>query len=96
MIDVNFTSVVPRQCDPEEDYYDWVPTDERPGGRCLLGEVVTHERRNSSVCCFVDPAYEKLTNRTQCTCAIEDFEWWVLYFCFRQACLGARQKQCSK
>ena len=74
VIDVNFTSVVPTECD-SDDYFNWVPTDDRPGGRCLLGEVVTYERRNSSVCCYVNPEYEKPINRTQCTCAIEDFEW---------------------
>ena len=75
MFDLNFTSVVPRQCDADEDYYKWIPTDERPGSRCLLGEVVAYERRNASECCYVDPNYEKGIERNTCKCAIEDFEW---------------------
>ena len=75
MFTLNFTSVVPRQCDPDEDYYDWIPTDKRPGSRCLLGVVVAYERRNASECCYVDPNYEKGIERDTCVCAIEDFEW---------------------
>ena len=54
---------------------------QRPGSRCLLGEKITYERRDSDVCCFVDPEYDKPTNRTPCVCAIEDFEWWVMIPC---------------
>jgi len=75
VFDVDFTSVVPNLCDPEQDYVDWVPTDERPGTRCLLGEIHTYERRNPSQCCYVDPNYEKGMDRVACECAIEDFEW---------------------
>ena len=75
--DLDFTSVVSRQCDRNNDYYDWIPTDERPGSRCLLGEVISYERRNASECCYVDPDYEKGTVRSVCDCAIEDFEWCV-------------------
>ncbi len=75
VFDLNFTSVVPTQCDQENDYYGWIPTDERPGYRCLLGEVVTYERRNASECCYVDPGYEQGVDRSHCACALEDFEW---------------------
>ena len=50
-------------------------TSQRPSSRCLLGEVITYERRQSDACCYVDPEYDKPTSRTPCVCAIEDFEW---------------------
>ena len=75
VFDLNFTSVVPTQCVQDNDYYNWIPTDERPGYRCLLGEVVAYERRNASECCYVDPDYETGVERSHCPCAIEDFEW---------------------
>jgi hypothetical protein len=74
IIDLNFTSVVPDQC-ALEDYFPWLPSDDRPGSRCLLGEVITYERRNASDCCFINPLYDRPVNRTPCPCSIEDFEW---------------------
>ena len=74
IVDLNFTSVVPNQC-ANEDYFAWLPSDDRPGSRCLLGEVITYERRNSSYCCYIDPQYDRPVNRTPCECTIEDFEW---------------------
>lgn len=71
---LNFTSVVPRQCDIF-DYFGWVPTDERLSEGCLLGEVVEYERRNATACCYVDPDYQKPTEATRCRCSLEDFEW---------------------
>ncbi len=71
---LNFTSVVPRQCDTF-DYFEWIPTDDRLSESCLLGEVVLYERRNGSACCYVDPDYQKPVNTSRCRCSLEDFEW---------------------
>lgn len=73
VIGLNFTSVVPGQCTPH-DFFTWVPTDDRPGSRCLLGESITYERRRSEVCCFIDPRYNRPVSRSLCTCTQEDFE----------------------
>ena len=55
--------------------FPFCSSSQRPGSRCLLGEMITYERRQSDACCYVDPEYDKPTNRTPCMCAIEDFEW---------------------
>jgi len=49
--------------------------DDRRGGRCLLGEHLEYERRNSSVCCYQDPTKQLVLSRTTCPCVLEDFEW---------------------
>lgn len=71
---LNFTSVVNIQCE-EAHYFNWSPSDDRSRDGCLLGQLIQYERRNSSVCCYVDPDYEKPIASFTCQCSLEDFVW---------------------
>ena len=42
---------------------------------CVLGEMVSYERRRPGVCCLIDPDSTMATNRSTCLCSNEDFEW---------------------
>ena len=42
---------------------------------CVLGEMVSYERRRPGVCCLIDPDSTMATNRSTCLCSSEDFEW---------------------
>ena len=42
---------------------------------CVLGEMVSYERRRPGVCCLIDPDCTMATKRSTCLCSSEDFEW---------------------
>eukprot|EP00118_Oscarella_pearsei_P002351 m.10303 g.10303 ORF g.10303 m.10303 type:complete len:970 (+) comp22172_c0_seq1:130-3039(+) len=71
---LNFSSIIKDPCDVNSDYYDWAPSDERVGRRCLLGESSLYKRRKAESCCFNGRDFERPINVTSCKCAAEDFE----------------------
>ena len=38
---------------------------------------MTFERRNSSVCCYIDPSYERSVSNVSCPCTRDDYVWSV-------------------
>jgi PKD repeat protein len=70
---LDFRQIASDPCKPT-DYYNWIPTDERIGRRCLLGQSVVYRRRKADVCCFNGYDFEVPISTSICECAKEDFE----------------------
>ncbi|KAI6649067.1 VPS10 domain-containing receptor SorCS1-like [Oopsacas minuta] len=78
IVQLNFSYFVNVTCGPD-DYIKWIPSDERQGGDCLLGEKATYERRDPAVCCFNGRDYIRPINTSTCPCKLQDFDCDVGY-----------------
>jgi len=75
VVHIDFSASPIRQCQAE-DYELWSPR----GEGCLLGERYFYQRRKQASKCFVEKEFDRITNKTRCRCAEEDYE---CDFCFR-------------
>jgi hypothetical protein len=73
IVELDFSDAVPTQCTYPDDYFIWTPSDDRSYRRCVLGAEMTFERRNSSVCCYIDPSYERSVSNVSCPCTRDDY-----------------------
>lgn len=48
---------------------------QRSDRRCVLGAERTFERRDSSICCYIDPAFQRAISNVSCICSREDYDW---------------------
>lgn len=61
----------------EDDLEDWSPTDEH--GQCMLGQQIFIKRRKTGVECWYGEAHEQIRFYKNCSCTVEDYEWYTKY-----------------
>ncbi|CAI8030523.1 Sortilin-related receptor [Geodia barretti] len=73
VVTVDFDPIFSRDCG-DDDYYDWLPWDDRSDTDCILGSSIVIERRNITTCCRNGRDYVRETQYSICECNEEDFE----------------------
>lgn len=84
-VNLDFTGLTDKQCklmpddlDSEDrDYSLWTPKHPQQSDDCLFGKVAQYHRKKTNRDCYNGPKILHPGNFTACTCAREDFEWYV-------------------